>query len=133
MDMRHGGGNMNERGLIGAGCLVLGALPLLSGCVAPLLMAPSLAVSGGGLYGINAYTKHVMTESERQGATAAAVGNDLNLREIKVSKAVKDGDIVRWTADTAIGRYSCSQMVGRVHATCVKQGAALATTRRSNP
>jgi len=114
-----------------AACLALGATTAVSGCAAPLMMAPSLLVGGGSYVGIKAYTKHEMSKSERQAASAAAIGGDLNLRMIKVSKAETEGDNVRWTAETAIGRYKCSQKVGRVRANCVKEGAAKPATARA--
>lgn len=98
----------------------LGAAASLSGCVAAM-MAPGLLATGGAYAGGNALEKRSYAKLGRQMASAEAIGNDLNYGSVKVSKAVRDGDTIRWTADTPIGKYACSQLAGRQHATCARR------------
>jgi hypothetical protein len=106
-------------------CAVLGSAWALSGCVAAMA-APSLLVGGGSLLGIHEYSKHVMNTADRQLASADAIGQDLNMRKIKISDVKTDGGMDRWTAKTAVGRYSCSMVEGKKDATCVKADASVA-------
>lgn len=93
----------------------------LSGCVAALA-APSLLVGGGSYLGIKSYTKHAMSQADRQLASAQAIGGDLNLSAIKVSKPTTEGNTVHWIAEVPDGRlYACSEEKGHTTATCVKQ------------
>ncbi|HEX5184133.1 MAG TPA: hypothetical protein VFW19_13425 [Allosphingosinicella sp.] len=84
----------------------LGAMLSLSGCLA--------AVVAGGVVGKD----KVDAKMDRKHASAEAIGHDLNYRTIRISGVEKDGDIVKWTAITTIGRYLCSQHAGLQHATC---------------
>ena len=90
---------------------------MLSGCVAALA-APFL-ITGGSMAAGDAWMDGLVKKQARRQASAEAIGQDLDPRGIKVSKVEKEGDTIRWTADTAVGRYSCSAMKGKVHATCL--------------
>ena len=107
--------------MLGKNLAALAALGMLSGCIAALPMALlEGGTLGGALVGSDAWSKSVMRKEERREMTASAIGNDLNPRLIKVSSAKRDGDKVRWTADTATGHYACSALQGRMTATCTK-------------
>lgn len=86
----------------------LGAMSMLSACL-PALVA-------GAVVGDN----HVKSKMDRKRASAEAIGQDLNPRTIRISGVEKDGDMVSWTAITAVGRYTCTQRAGLEHAKCVK-------------
>lgn len=96
----------------------LAASSMLSGCVAPLLA--SAALSGGMLVGEKAWYKGMMNKTERQEATAQAIGGDINYRFIEVSKVTPNGDSISWTANTPDGLYSCTMGKGRTQAACRK-------------
>lgn len=101
--------------------LAFSLFPLLTGCVAAAI---PLALGGGEIAGSSALAKRQMSKHERQEASAEAIGHDLNWRKIKVSDISKDGDTVRWTANTVLGPYSCTMLEGRVHAECAPQEGA---------
>lgn len=50
--------------------------------------------------------------------TAMAIGRDVDPGAVKVSKAVKDGSLLRWTAETPFGHYACSASEGHTSARC---------------
>jgi plasmid replication initiation protein len=71
--------------------------------------------------GMKAYSKGMVSKSDRQMATARAIDKDLNPGTIRVSSAKTEGNTVRWTADLPEGRYACTQQKGHMSATCVKE------------
>lgn len=91
---------------------------MLSGCIAAA--AIPLVATGGAAVGGLEISKSSMNRADRQQATAAAVGQDLNARRIKISDVAKSGDMESWTATTAVGTYRCSMGVGRQTARCSK-------------
>lgn len=95
------------------------AASMLSGCVAA---AVPLLVGGGSYVGSKKIVGGTISKSERYQATADAIGGDLRSGAIKMSKIRTEGDTEHWSANTPIGLYSCTRLVGRAHVTCVKAG-----------
>lgn len=84
----------------------LAAVMALPGCIAaPLLVSAGM---GGGSLKLGNHMMKKDREAHMPVATAAALGHNLDPKNVKVSDVKFDHGIASWTADTPIGRYSCS-------------------------
>lgn len=95
----------------------LAAVSTLAGCIAAPLAIVGGATYGGLKMGDHAYKKD--TQAGLPTETAAAIGRNLDPKNVKISGVAYDHHNVTWLADTPLGRYSCSQ--AGLQAYCLKR------------
>ncbi len=106
--------------------IAVAATSLLSGCMAPPLLmgAASMGALGGQTVLSHKLGKNAGNRAVRKLATAFAIGGgDIDANAIKISDLDTRSDPERWTADTPLGRYACSQRKGFTKTLCAKAPA----------
>lgn len=85
------------------------AVSMLSGCAAPLLLGPALGAGGAAAgYGIFKGAGKRGATANMPRATAIAINQGIDPKDIQVSDVHMKATRAEWIADTPVGRYSCS-------------------------
>jgi len=101
-------------------CVVaLGAMSMLSGCLAAIPLAAAASGVAGNTALITGSRKGVKNSLPMQ--TAKAIGQNLDPATITVSDVKIKFSRATWTADTPLGRYSCGGDDQGRDAYCYKQ------------
>jgi len=84
----------------------LAAVLTLPGCIAAPLLVGAAGAGGGLKFG--SHVEHKSLEAHMPVRTAAALGHNMDPKDVKISDVKFDHGTASWMADTPMGRYSCT-------------------------